>query len=434
MNRILPIIITILVVIVVGGGGFFALSALSPKPEQAEEPPAGDSVFSEQIVRDDLQFTVNVQGEVKPQREIIVAPQIAGRISYVSPDFIDGGIIERGQVLVRLEADDYELGVVRARSLVASAEQRLARERAEAEIAIQDLKDLGIDNSSPLARREPQLADAQAALESAKAQLQEAELALRRTAVFAPFTGRVREGSVDIGQFASPGQSLGRIFATDVVEVVLPLSDSEMGRLGLPLAFAATNEVQGPEVIFSAQVGGVQREWRGRVTRTAAAINSRTRLINIIAELQDPFGEGADNGAPMAPGLFVDASIQGSTVEDLLIAPRGALRGGNRIYVGDPDAGELRIFEVEPVYSTPEGAWFRSDEVKPGMLAITSPIQAGFDGMSIIVMERMPDGTIKTYEPKRSSDEETDVEDASNGALAEAGETEPASLVTSEGE
>lgn len=425
MNRILPIIVTVLTILIIGGGGFVILNALSPKPEQVEEPPAGLSVFAEPIVRDTLQFDVNVQGEVKPQREIIVAPQIAGRISYVSPDFIDGGIIERGQVLIRLEADDYELGVVRARSLVASAEQRLAREKAEAEIAVQDLIDLGIDNPSPLARREPQMADAEAALESAKAQLAEAELALRRTAVFAPFTGRVREGSVDIGQFASPGQSLGRIFATDIVEVVLPLNDDEMGQLGLPLAFAETRSLKGPEVIFTAKVGGVDREWRGRVTRTAAAINPRTRLINVIAELQDPFGEGADDGAPMAPGLFVEASIQGRMIESVLVSPRGALRSGRRVYVGEPDEGMLRIYEVEPIHSTPDGAWFRSDEVEPGMLAITSPIQAGFDGMSITVLERMPDGTIKTHTPKSK------VED---GALADASETEPASLATGEGE
>ncbi|MEM7493987.1 MAG: efflux RND transporter periplasmic adaptor subunit [Pseudomonadota bacterium] len=430
MNRILPIIVTVLTVILIAGGGFFVLNALSPKPEQVEEPPAGLSVFAEPITRDDLQFNVEIQGEVRPQREIVVASQISGRISYVSPDFIAGGSIERGQVLVRLEADDYELGVVRAKSVVASAEQRLAREIAEAEIAIQDLIELGIDNPSPLARREPQLADARAALESAKAQLAEAELALRRTAVLAPFTGRVREGSVDIGQFASPGQSLGQIFATDVVEVVLPLSDSEMGRLGLSLAFAESDTVKGPEVIFSAQVSGIDREWRGRVTRTAASINPRTRLINIIAELPDPFGEGADNGAPMAPGLFVDASIQGAKVDNLLVAPRGALRSGNRVYVGKPDDGQLRIYEVEPVFSTPEGAWFRSGEVEPGMLAITSPIQAGFDGMSITVLEKMPDGTIKTHKPKTDADDE----EINSGALADASEAEPASLVTGEGE
>ncbi|MEM1087925.1 MAG: efflux RND transporter periplasmic adaptor subunit [Pseudomonadota bacterium] len=431
MNRILPIIVTVLTIIIVGIGGFYLLTVLQPEPEQVDEPPVGLSVFAEPIVRDDLQFTVNVQGEVRPQREIIVAPQISGRIAYVSPDFIDGGIIQRGQVLVRLEADDYELGVVRARSLVASAEQRLAREKAEADIAVQDLIDLGIDDPSPLARREPQMADAEAALESAKAQLAEAELALRRTAVLAPFTGRVREESVDIGQFASPGQSLGRIFATDVVEVVLPLNDDEMGRLGLPLAFAETDRVKGPEVVFTAAVGGTQREWRGRVTRTAAAINSRTRLINIIAELDDPFGEGADDGAPMAPGLFVEASILGRSVDGVLISPRGALRSGDKVYVGEPEKGELQIYSVETVFSTPEAAWFRSNEIEPGMLAVVSPIQAAFNGMNITVLERMPDGTIKTHTPRRNQKTDRDTEES---AIAAATDAEPASLSTGEGE
>lgn len=431
MSRILPIIITLLTILVVGGGGTVVLFLLAPKAEQVDELPAGLSVFAEQIVRDDLVFTVEAQGEVRPQREIVVAPQIAGRIAFVSPDFIDGGIITEGQVLVRLENDDYRLGVVRANSVVASAEQRLAREIAESEIAVQDLRDLGIENPSPLARREPQLADARAALESAKAQLAEAELALRRTAIVAPFSGRVREKSVDIGQFASPGQSLGRIFATDVVEVVLPITDEQMGQMDLPLAFAESAAKPGPEVLFSAQVGGQMREWRGRVTRTAAAISPRTRLINVIAELNDPFGEGSDEGAPMVPGLFVTAYIEGSTVESLLVAPRGALRSGTQVYVGDPEAGELHIYEVDVEYSDPNGAWFRSDDVKPGDLAVTSPIQAAFDGMNITVLERMADGSIKTHTPKRDRDED---ESKTGEPVAGADQAEPASLVTTEGE
>ena len=137
------------------------IQVLKPEPEQADEKFSGLSVFAERVGREDLDFTVNAQGEVRPQREIVVAPQIAGRIAYVSPDFIDGGFIRRGQVLVRLEAADYQLAVVRAQSGVASAEQRLAREVAEAEIARQDLENLGITDSSPLARREPQLAEAE---------------------------------------------------------------------------------------------------------------------------------------------------------------------------------------------------------------------------------------------------------------------------------
>lgn len=403
MSRIISILLTVVALVVMGGAAFMTIQVLKPEPEQADEKFASLSVFAEPLGREDLNFTVNAQGEVRPQREIVVAPQIAGRIAYVSPDFIDGGFIRRGQVLVRLETADYQLAVVRAQSGVASAEQRLAREVAEAEIARQDLDNLGITDSSPLARREPQLAEAQASLESAKAQLADAELALGRTAVVAPFDGRVREENVDVGQFASPGQSLGRVFATDVVEVALPLADDQLGQLGLPLAFAETAAERGPRVVFSAPVAGVQRHWTGRVTRTSAAVNSQTRLINVIAELEDPYGAGSDNGAPMAPGLFVSAEIDGTKIEDLFVAPRSAIRGGNNIFIGEPEAGELRIFEVDLVYSSTDGAWFRSNDVEVGDLAIVSPIRGSNDGMSITILERLEDGTIKNHNEAASS-------------------------------
>ena len=427
MSRIISIVFSIIALVAMAGAAFMTVQILKPQPEQAEEKFSGLSVFSEPIRQDDLTFTVAAQGEVRPQREIVVAPQIAGRIAYVSPDFIDGGFIRRGQVLVRLEGADYELAVVRAQSGVASAEQRLAREVAEAEIAQQDLINLGITDSSPLARREPQLAEARAALESAKAQLADAELALRRTAVIAPFDGRVREENVDVGQFASPGQSLGRVFATDIVEVALPITDDQLGQLGLPLAFAESEGSPGPEVVFSASVAGQQREWIGRVTRTSASVNAQTRLINIIAELDDPYGAGSDEGAPMAPGLFVNASIDGTEIKDLLVAPRAAVRGGNNIFIGDPAEGALRIHEVELVYTSPEGAWFRSYDVDVGDLAIISPIRGSNDGMSITVLERLEDGTIKNHndaaKPRtENADGGQDVNDVATEVVASAEE------------
>jgi RND family efflux transporter MFP subunit len=426
MSRIISIVLVVLALAGMGAAAFMTIQVLKPEPEQADEKFAGLSVFAERIEREDLNFTVKAQGEVRPQREIVIAPQIAGRIAFVSPDFTDGGFIRRGQVLVRLETADYQLAVVRAQSGVASAEQRLAREVAEAEVARQDLDNLGITDSSPLARREPQMAEAQAALESAKAQLADAELALSRTAVVAPFDGRVREENGDVGQFASPGQSLGRIFATDVVEVALPITDAQLGQLGIPIAFAETANAKGPRVVFSAPVGGVERQWEGRVTRSSAAVNSQTRLINVIAELDDPYGAGSDNGAPMAPGLFVTAEVDGTRIEDLLVAPRSAIRGGNNIFIGEPENGALRIFPVDLVYSSSDGAWFRSDDVKVDDLAIVSPIRGSNDGMSITILERLEDGTIKnhneTADTAANDNERDSVADTANDVIASTGD------------
>ena len=414
MTRILAILLPILILVVLGFGGMTVLRAMAPEPEEREEAPPGLSVFAERIVEDDLVLSVEAQGQVEPKREIAISPQISGRIDYVSEDFIAGGFINRGQVLVRLEAEDYELAVTRARSTVASAEQALAREEAEAEIARQDLIELGVTDASPLARREPQLAQARAALDSAQAQLAEAELALRRTAIRAPFSGRVRSRDVDIGQFVSPGQSLGIIFDTQVVEVALPITDAQLGRLNLPLAFAATEAQAGPEVVFTATLAGAERRWLGSVKRTAAALDPRTRLINVIAELDDPYGTGADDGVPMAPGLFVNARIQGQLIEDVKVAPRAGLRGDDRVFIGNPKEGTLSIRQVSVVHADETGAHL-SDGVEVGELAVVSPIQAAFDGMRIRVVERLPDGSTITHEP--------DEGETGSGSVSEAAAT-----------
>ena len=406
IKRFLPIIAPIVVLVIVGMGGFSLLQSLEKVPVEADEDPKGLTVFAERVETRDLQLKVSVQGEVRPRRQIVVAPQISGRVSYMSPDFIDGGSIKKGQILVRLEPADYELAVVRAQSTVASAEQNLLREEAEAEIALQDLQELGLENASPLAKREPQLAEARASLEAARAQLKDAELALSRTAVYAPFTGRVLTKSGDVGQFVSPGQSLGTIFAEDVVEVSLPITDDELGRLGLPLAFNETRQNPGPPVTFTGMVGGAERKWEGRITRTGATVNSQTRLISAIGQVEDPYGKGADNGAPMAPGLFVQAEIKGETLEDLKWAPRAALRGEDQIFVGLRDDGKMSIKKIDVVYSDPTGVYM-SGGVEAGDLVIVSSVQAPYEGMAVEVFEQLPDGEL-IPPPERKKREEDD--------------------------
>ena len=424
--RILKFLIPIAIILFGAGAGFKYLSENKPEPETATEPPKSLSVFAERIEQRTLTYNISTQGEVRPRSEIGITPQVSGRISFISDRFIDGGYIAKDEIIARLDPTDFELTMVRAKAGIATAEQRLERERAEAEIAIRDLNELGITESSPLARREPQMAEAQAMLNSANAQLREAELALERSIVRAPFNLRVRSRSADVGQFVSPGQSLGVVFATDKVEVALPITDAQLGQLGLPLAFSHSARTPGPEVTFSASVGGEQRTWTGRIVRTAAAVNSQSRLINIVGELRDPYGAGADNGTPMVPGLFVDAVIKGRVVEDILWAPRSALRGNNELYVSvEPEekstiafildganitmAGffggppplfarvdstkALSIRPISILHTDESGAYFESG-AEIGELAIVSPVQAAFDGMRLQVRERLADGTI----------------------------------------
>lgn len=383
-STIVAIVAPIGLFVVLGVGGLITMAALEPTPKKADQAPRGLAIFTEPVTRTDLKLTVNSQGEVKPRREISLASQIAGRVSSVSPAFIDGGFVRKGEVLVRIEDADYKLSKIRAQSQVASAEQALVRVQAEADIAKKDWEELGEGAASPLALREPQLAEAKAALDAAKAQLSDTELALERTVIRAPFDGRIRTKSVDIGQYVAPGQALGQMFGTDIAEVSLPLSDAELGRLGLSLAFEETKSEPGPKVTFTAQVAGKARTWTGRVTRTAAAVDPQTRLVSAIATVIDPFGEGADGDAPLAPGLFVNAEIEGATIENVLMAPRAALRKEDQVYIANPENSTLSIKIVDVLYTDPTGVYMRSG-VDVGELTITSPIQAAFDGMRISI-------------------------------------------------
>jgi hypothetical protein len=132
--------------------------------------------------------------------------------------------------------------------------------------------------------------------------------------------------------------------------------------------------------------------------------------------LKDPFGKGADDGAPMAPGLFVNAQIQGRSLDRVLVAPRSALRGNDQLFIGDPTSGKLSIRTVDLEFSDRDGAYFHTG-AKAGELAITSPVQAPFDGMSLTVMQRMEDGTVKVHNPpKPPAAEGKEVAKAETGA------------------
>ncbi len=375
-----------LFVIIVGVAGVMIMGALKPKPEKKAEVLKPVPVLVARPQRQSVHLSILTQGEVRPRTEIDLVPQVSGKLVYVSPSFIEGGFFRKGDVLIRIEPYDYQLRVIQAKAQVAQAEQRLAREQAEAAIAKKDWAELGQGPASPLTLRVPQLAEARAMLASAKASLDDAKLQLSRTVIRAPFTGRVRTKNADIGQYVTPGARLGRIFATSIVEVRLPLTDSELSQLSLPLAFNETKAHPGPAVDLSAVVAGQEHHWHGHIARTDSAIDPRTRLLSAFVEVKDPYGAGADSGVPLAVGLFVDARVQGREIPDALVVPRTALRSNNMVFVAKDD-NTLNMRKVSVASSNRERAVLLAG-VSPKDRVITSPVRSPSEGMKIETIER----------------------------------------------
>lgn len=401
----------------------FAIINAMKKPETKKAADTTMAVLAAPARLENVQLMVSAQGEARPRTEIDLVPEVAGKVVYVSPNFIDGGIFKQGETLLQIEDSDYKVAVIRAQAGVAQAEQALVREKAEGEIARQDWEELGSGDPSALTLRKPQLQQAQATLLAAKAELQQANLQLKRTAVQAPFDGRVITKNSDLGQFVAPGARLGRIFSTDIAEVRLALTDSDLAKLDLPLAYVADSRDTAPDVKLSAIIAGQNRVWQGKIMRTDSTYDTQTRAMYAIAEVVAPYSAGAAEGNfPLAPGLFVDAEIAGYQMDDVIVLPRGGLRPQNKIYVVD-DQGKASIRDAVVVDTDAQRAVLRSG-VETGELVIISPLEKSAISRSFKVLDSNDPDKILVEPPSPEDESEDETTDDGKNSNSETGESQ----------
>lgn len=375
--------------IVVIAGGIVAIAALQAgkqPPEKDTEPPRPVSLQVETVRADTVNVTVRTQGEVRAKTEIGLVPQVSGKIISISDAFSEGGSFEPGQTLIKIDDSNYRLAVVSAEARVAEAGVRLEQELADARIKRKQWEDWVKDGDpTPLALNQPQVAEAQSKLRAAEADLENARLNLERTEIKVPFKGRVRERSVGVGQFVQAGFTLGRVFATDTVEIRLPLTDAQIGELALPIGFVAENGNM-PKVTFNATIGGKERTWDGEIVRVNASIDNQTRLVYAIAEVNDPYGAAADEGMPLAVGVFVSAAIEGVAEHNAMVMPRAALRKQDQAYVITAD-NKLEIRTLN-VLSTSNEQVMVVGGVNAGEQVVTAPVRGAYDGMDALPIVR----------------------------------------------
>ena len=371
-SRIGPIL-----VILIGSFFAFLISVSSPKPKKGIELPKPTPVFYEVVTKKNITLKIFTNGEVKPLNEINLISQVSGQIVEAADEFVEGGIIKAGSPLVWIDDRDYKLAVISAESRVAQASKLLEREIAESELAKNDWEELGIGEASPLTLRIPQLKEAEAAEKAALADLEKAKLNLERTIVKLPFQGIIREKKTGVGQFVGAGSILATAFSTEEVLIALPLTDTELSYLGLPLAYEEEKPFTGPKVKFLSSVSNKTFEWQGRIVRTAGSIDPPTRLVYVYAEVINPYQQSP----PLAIGMFVDAIIEGKTIKDGFLVPNSAINNNSNIYVIDIN-DNLEIREIE-VLGTENDYVILKGEIYEGERVVVSPLNNAKIGMAL---------------------------------------------------
>ena len=321
---------------------------------------------------------VFTRGTVTPGTEIQLMSEVSGQVLELSPNFANGGFFRKGEVLIKVDPIEYEVNIKRAEASKAQAYQAYLQAKAE-----RDARSRVKNNSSALAKYEVQFNQAKAQLEAAEAELQAVKLQRDRTTVRAPFDGRVRLAALNVGQYVRPGQQMGSIYAVDVAEVRLPLSDRQLSLVDVPNRFQDALTRKLPEVTLTEKFAGRTYTWKGQVVRAEGGVDERNRLLYVVAQVHDPYA--ADPNQPGRPelvaGSFVEATIDGRRFEKVFEVPRKALRNSSQLWVVDGN-NQLRERDVAIIYKGKDSIYISSG-LQDGDRVVLSQMDIAVDGMTV---------------------------------------------------
>lgn len=379
----LPLILIIGSVFVVVALVAYQKSQTAERKEDTKKAVLVDTIEAEVV---SLNFTVNSQGTVRPRTETTLVSEVSGKIVSVAPEFVAGGFFREGEVLLQIDPSDYETGLKRAEAALASRKARLADETARSEQALKDWKNLGRQGQpTDLALRKPQMADARANVSAAEADVQKARRDLERTSITVPYDGLVRQKSVDIGQYVTPGTRLGVSFAIDTAEVRLPLTNSDLHYLDLPSETEVKNTDKSfPPVTLSTENGDETNQWQARIIRTEGVVDETSRVIYAVAQVIDPYGVlGQSQQEELKIGTFVNAEIQGLPAENVVVLPRYVLRADHTVLIANDD-NELEILPVNVLRAEPRKVYL-SQGIEGGTQVVITTLDAPVPGTKLAI-------------------------------------------------
>ena len=381
-----------------------------PKPQKSEENVVAPLVEVAPITVGTKPIRMQLHGEVMPARSIVVMPEVGGRVMWQSPELVPGGMVKKGDPLVRLDARDYALAVQQQQAQLSSQKVNLQleesrktvaerewdlfnKERREAGLPPLEVKE-GDDDR--LALREPQRKSAEIAVKSADSALARAQLQLAKTTLTAPFNAFVRSESADVGQLVSPGFQLATLVGTDAFWVQISVPVDKLAYIDFP-----EGDEPGSKAKITMETGNGHVEREGEVIRLLGDLDPVGRLARVLIEVPDPFmleGEPVGAGAkiesgdetapqkaqlPLLLGSFVRAEIAGVELEGVAEIPRLALRENDRIFILDAE-DKLDIRPIEVVWGDDDKVVVNG-KVKNGDRLILTTLPAPVQGMKLRV-------------------------------------------------
>ena len=352
------------------------LMATAPVLEPSSIEKIATTVRVVEIQPKSVQLKVNSQGSVMPSTESQLIPEVSGKVSWMSPNLVAGGYFDNQEILIRVDDTDYKTKLDRAQANLTRAEAEQQHNEFEYR-RMQSLVKRNLVSRSQLENALRAFRVAEASLQDATANFNQAEQDLSRTQIKAPFAGLVRAENVDIGQFVSRGGPIATIYAGNQAEVRLPIADRQLAFLNIPVSIRGEipKEFQ-PEVTLTAQYAGQTLAWKGTIVRSEAEIDVSSRMVQLVARV-----ESSSNPVPLSIGLFVSAEIEGLAANNIVVLPREALRNDNQVLIVDKE-NRLRFRKIDTLRLYQDDLLIKAG-LEAGERVCISPIQTVIEGMKV---------------------------------------------------
>jgi RND family efflux transporter MFP subunit len=299
--------------------------------------------LSEVIVASPIRQDVAVQSEwvatLDGYINAEIRPQVSGYI--ISQDYKEGAVVRKGQVLFEIDPRPFQADLDRARGELAQAEAQLNKSTIDVErdtplVAQKAVPKEKLDNEIQAKRA------GEAAVISAKAAVERADLDLGWTKVTSLVDGVAGIAEVQMGNLVGPSLRLTSVSQVDPVKVYFPISEQEYLRAkhisssGQPIQLFDSS----PELILA---DGTVYPHKGRILWSDRQVDASTGTIRLVAAFPNP-------GDVLRPGQYGRVRIQTSTKKRALLVPQTAvkeLQGGYQVaVVGADKKASIRSVKV----------------------------------------------------------------------------------------
>jgi RND family efflux transporter MFP subunit len=338
--------------------------------------------------------TIQAMGTVIPARQVLLKAGVSGPILFIHPQFREGGLLKKGEVVLQIDPEDYRLAVKEMESQVVTEEYELKLEMGRQEVAqrewalLNDGKPVkAIDEE--LALRKPHLEKAKADLAATGAQLKQARLNLSRTAVIAPFNSVVRKKNVDIGSHVSSQEELAELAGTDVYWIKVPVPVDRLKWMTIP-----GKESDAGSVVHIFYGNGLRSGYKrtGKVVKLLPDVEEEGRMARLLVSVKDPLGLNTPGSSkpPLLIGEYVKVKIEGHAMERVFRIPRTALRENEKIWIAGDD-GLLQVRKVSIFWRDIHHV-FLEKGLNAGERLIVSDLAVAVEGMAIRIGNTDPGG------------------------------------------